>query len=86
MEDAAEDVSRSILDLDHVSDDPDFCAAAPLPDDVLQDLYGTTQPTREMVEQNMDFLEDVERGQGVYIILYKDDQADEVFFAGYSFD
>lgn len=86
MVDAAEDGTRSILDLDHVSGFPDFCAIAPLPDDALQNLYGTTQPTREMVERNMDFLEDVERGQGVYIILHKDGQSDEVFFAGYSFD
>jgi hypothetical protein len=65
MDDAAEEGTRSILDLDHVADDPDFCAVAPLPKDVLQSLYGTLQPTREMVEQNMDFLENVERGQGV---------------------
>lgn len=57
-----------------------------LPDDVLNDLYGTTQPTRAMVEQNMGFLEDVERGQGVYILLYRNGRPDEVFFAGYSFD
>src|SRR5689334_10690583 len=56
---ASEDGTRSILDLDHVSDIPDFCAVAPLSEDVLQALYGTTEPTREMVEQNMDFLEDV---------------------------
>jgi hypothetical protein len=85
-EDAAEDGTRSILDLDHVSDSPDFCAVAPLDDEVLLALYGTTTPTREMVEQDRDFLEDVERGQGVYIVLYRDGQPDEIFFAGYSFD
>lgn len=86
MEDADADGTRSILDLDHVADEPDFCAAAPLPDDVLLDLYGTTQPTRQAVEGNMDFLEDVERGQGVYVTLYRDGKPDELFFAGYSFD
>src|SRR4029434_4510636 len=69
MEEAAEDGTRSILDLDHVSEFPDFCAVAPLLGDTLEKLYGTTKPTREMVERNMDFLEDVERGQGVYIVL-----------------
>jgi hypothetical protein len=34
----------------------------------------------------MDFMEEVERGQGVYIILYRDGQPDEICFAGYSFD
>ena len=57
MEDADADGTRSILDLDHVSEFPDYCAVAPLADDVLEDLYGTTQPTHQMVDQNMDFLE-----------------------------
>ena len=86
MEDAAEDGTRSILDLDHVSDFPEYFAIAPLDDKVLLDLYGTTMPTHEMVEQEMDFLDDVERGQGVYIVLYRDGQPDEIFIAGYSFD
>jgi hypothetical protein len=86
MEAADADGTRSILDLDHVADEPDFCAVVPLADDVLEGLYGTTQPTREMVEHNMDFLEDVERGQGVYIIMYKNGKPDEICFAGYSFD
>ncbi len=86
MEDAAEDGTRSILDLMRVADDPDYFAVAPLPADVLQGLYGTAEPTREMVEDNMDFLEEVERGQGVYTLLYKEGRPEEIFFAGYSFD
>ncbi len=86
MENAAEDGTRSILDLDHVSEFPEFCAVAPLSANELQELYSTPQPTREMVEQNMDFLENVERGQGVYIVLYQDGQPREILFAGYSFD
>jgi hypothetical protein len=85
MEAADADGTRSILDLDHVADEPEFCAVAPLPDEVLEELYGTTQPTRAMVE-DIEFLEDVERGQGVYIILYRDGKRDEICFAGYSFD
>jgi hypothetical protein len=86
MEDADADGTRSILDLDHVAEEPEFCAVTPLPDEMLEELYGTTQPTRAMVEPNMDFLEDIERGHGVYIILYKDGKPDEICFAGYSFD
>ncbi len=52
----------------------------------MQDLFGKTRPTREMVEENEDLWEDLERGQGIYIVLYKDNQPDEIFFAGYSFD
>jgi hypothetical protein len=39
-----------------------------------------------MVEANMDFMEEIERGHGVYIILYLDGKPDEICFAGYSFD
>jgi hypothetical protein len=86
FEDADADGTRSILDIQCTGDAPDFGTAGPLPDEMLEDLYDTRQPTRAMVENNMDFLEDVERGHCVYIILYKDGQPDEIFFAGYSFD
>ncbi len=69
-----------------VSDEPDFRAVTALEDELLEELFGTTRPTREMVEENDDFWEDLERGQGIYIILYKDDQPSEIYFAGYSFD
>ena len=79
------DGTRSILDIDTVGASPDFGVAAPLGDAALEELYGTTEPTRAMVE-NMDFFEPIERGQAVYIILYKDGRPDELLFAGYSYD
>jgi hypothetical protein len=86
MEDSDADGTRSILDLDHISDEPEFCAATPLDEDYLQELYGTPRPTRAMLERNMDFFEEIDRGQGVYVVAYKDDRPDEILFAGYSFD
>ena len=86
MQDAAADGTRSILDIHAIAEEPDFGVAAPLPSEVLESFYGTAQPTREMVEQNMDFLEDVERGQCVYMVVYKGGKPSELFFAGYSFD
>ena len=83
---AAEEGTHSILDLDSVADEPDFCVAAPVPGETLRQLYGTTRPTRAQVEENPDFLQDVDRGHGVYILLYKDDKPDEIYFGGYSFD
>src|SRR5262249_32940981 len=80
------DRTRSILHLGHGSGQPQLCAATPMPDAPLPALFGTAHTTREMVENNHDFWEDLERGQGIYIVLYKDDQPDEIFFAGYSFD
>lgn len=86
MEDAAEDGTRSILDLMAVGEFPDFCVASRLPDDELLSLYGTTQPTREMIDSNLPFSDEMERGQGIYILVYKGGVPGEVFFAGYSFD
>lgn len=86
FEDADADGTRSILDMERVSDAPDYGAVAPLPDEDLLELFGTTRPTREMVDSNYDLFEALERGQGVYIVVYADDQPSGIFFAGYSFD
>jgi hypothetical protein len=86
MEDADADGTRSILDMEGISDTPDYGAVTPLPKETLFDLFGTDKPTREMVESNYDLLEEIERGQGVYIIVYEDEKPSEIFFAGYSYD
>ncbi len=80
------DGTASILDIMSVDEEPGFRAVAPLPQDEQIRLFGTDRPTREMIEQHMDFYEDIERGQGVYIIAYKDGNPSEIFFGGYSFD
>ena len=86
VEDSAEDGTRSILDMERVSDTPDDCAVAPLPDEGLLEFFGTTKPTRETVENSDELFESIERGQGVYIVVYTGDQPSGIFFAGYSFD
>ena len=78
--------TASILDVTHVSDKADFCAVRPLLDQELDLYFGTTRPTRETVEQNMEFFEAIERGQGVYIVVYLNGKPSEIFFGGYSFD
>lgn len=86
FEDADADGTRSILDMMKVSDSPEYCAVAPLPEEDLIELFGTDKPTHEMIEESDELYEALERGQGVYIIIYKDAQPSEIFFAGYSFD
>ncbi len=86
MENMDADGTGSILDMMHVGDQPDFFTVAPLPKDKLVELFGTDKPTRRMVEQNLEVYEEIQRGQGVYIISYKDDKPSEIFFGGYSFD
>ena len=39
-----------------------------------------------MVEESEELFEALERGQGVYIVIYDGGQPSEIFFAGYSFD
>lgn len=80
------DGTGSILDMMRVADVPDYFTVAPMPRKKQIELFGTDKPTREVIERNHDFYEDIERGQGVYLVAYKDDKPSEIFFAGYSFD
>ena len=78
-EEAAEDGTRSILDIEGISEERNFCVAAPLTEEELGEYFGTVHPTKEMISNNMDFLEDIDRGQCIYIVAYKDDQPSELF-------
>jgi len=86
MEAADADGTRSILDMERISDTPDDGAVVALPKEELIALFGTDKPTREMIEDNDDLFEMLERGQGVYVIAYQDDEPSQIYFAGYSFD
>jgi hypothetical protein len=92
----AESGTRSILDIMQITDEPDYFAACPLSSDHLMELFGTTQPTRDLIEQvligsgNRDFdwkfWEQIDRGQGRYIVVYENSEPRELFFAGMSWD
>ena len=86
LEASQEEGTRSILDIESVSEQPDYQAVCPLPDSVLIDYYATTKPTKESVLAKMDFFRNIERGQGIYIITFKDGKEDEILFAGVSFN
>jgi hypothetical protein len=86
MEDADADGTRSILDMERVSATHDYGAVTPVSGEILMELFGTDEPTREMVEENDDLFDELERGRGVYIVVYKGGQPSEIFFAGYSYD
>lgn len=80
------DGTASILDIMKIGEEPDYCVAARASDELLEELYGTTRPTHEMIEDGLDILSDVDRGQALYVVVYKDDKPSEIFFCGYSFD
>ena len=81
------DGTGSVLDMVcGIADEPGMATVCPLSDAALEDYFGTTRPTRQQVEANEDFFEDINRGEGIAIITYKDGQPSEICFAGYSFD
>lgn len=66
----------------------------PLSDLELVRCFGTTKPTREVIDDNLanaaeedeDLYQNINRGQGVYLIIYKDAKPDGIFFGGYTYD
>ena len=86
LEAAGEEGTRSILDISTVSDSPDFFCAAPLSEEELDELFGTTEPDLENVDGSEDLSDRIERGQCIYVICYKNGKPDGIYFTGYSFD
>jgi hypothetical protein len=86
LELAGEDGTRSILDIHSISDEPDFCCAAPLSAEQLEQYFGTQQPSKEMLQQSNEFWDDLDRGMARYVILFEGGTPKEIYFAGYSFD
>jgi hypothetical protein len=88
LERAAADGTHSILDITHVAEHPEFAAASPLDEELLDEGFGTQRPTREQVTP--DFLMRLggalERWQAFYFALYRDGRPSEYVFVGCSGD
>lgn len=83
------DGTHSILDIDHIASQPEDGAAIALPEELLMQYIGTDRPTKAMVETaqtKFDLCGYLERGQGIYIIIYQDGVPSEIFFSGHSGD
>ena len=79
--------TRSILDIDHVADDREMGATAPLPEGEVIDIFDTSRPTREVVEARLeDVFDIIDRGECVYLCVYEGEEPSELLFAGYSYD
>jgi hypothetical protein len=73
-----------------------FNTAFPLSTSELIELFGTEQPTHDMVqsvifgkarsEAAYTFWESIDRGTARYIHIYDEGEPSEIFFLGYSFD
>jgi hypothetical protein len=82
-----QDGAGSILDIDRISDKPDFGTVVPLSESELIDMFGTSQPGHAAIIEHRDELMQLrERWVGSYLIVYKDGQPDEIYFCGFSGD
>src|SRR5260221_771486 len=92
LEEQGESGTHSILDIQRVSDEPEFGAVSAMPSEELEALFGIDRPTRKMVEDKLgdyDLVEHPlvsERWQGVYFSVYRHGKPDALFFIGTSGD
>jgi hypothetical protein len=92
LENVNEDGTRSILDISQAARSPieddqmPFCTAFPLADADIVELFGSSRPTRQAVEENHAMWDLIARGSAIYVTLFDNDKPSEILFAGYSFD
>jgi hypothetical protein len=65
---------------------PHFSYVAPLSREQLIQYFGAEHPTHSKIASCYDFFDDIERGEGIYVIVYENNRPNEIFFAGYSYD
>jgi len=87
---AGESGTRSILDVDRIANAIACHAVAPLDEHSLRAAFGSSRPTREMVEKSLAESDSVfariDRGEAVYVLIYEHGLPAEILFAGWSFD
>lgn len=89
LEQSAEAGTHSILDIHCISPTPQPGAATLLSETQLQTLFGTTQPTKEMIqsaEQDGKLNNLCDRWQAVYLTVYEEGKPVEYVFVGVSGD
>jgi hypothetical protein len=82
------DGTRSILDVRAVAAEIAPGVTAPLGDDELVALFGSSRPssTELTAEREVALYERLTRGDSLYVVLYAGDEPAEVVFYGYSWD
>ena len=87
-----EEGTHSILDIEKVATEPGLRIITPMPKKKLIELFGTEQPTHDVVEKWSTRIDPphtkplYERWGGIYIIIYKNSQPIEIYFEGASGD
>jgi hypothetical protein len=80
--------THSIIDMTGVGQAPADGVVAPVPDKVLDDIFGTRQPSVAAVEAaiDRDLIDDFGRDRGAYLIAYDGETPAFVYFVGHSGD
>jgi hypothetical protein len=78
--------TRSILDMIRVAAAPDFGTVAPLDEAEIMDLFGAAKPTAADIARSDALFDHIERGQGLYVVVYENGAPSQIYFAGYSYD
>ncbi len=80
--------THSVIDMGSVSDVADMFAVAPVPDEVLDDLFGTRTPSTDAVAEvaATGELDLYDRWHGTYVIGYRGVTPEAIFFVGHSGD
>jgi hypothetical protein len=89
QEQNVEDGTHSILDIELITDIPDYGTASPLTPDQLLEVFGTKRPSLERVIEKAragELARFRQRWQGLYVIAYNNGEPSDIFFCGYSGD
>ena len=76
-----------------MSEEPEFAAVTPMSPERIREIFGTDQPTRQMVERKRGYPELTEDNplanegwQGAFFTVYADGEPLEIYFVGSSGD
>lgn len=89
QEQNAEEGTHSILDIELITEVPQFGAASPLTTEQLMQVFGTPHPSLEKIIEKAKAFELSHfrgLGEGLYIIAYTKGTPTDIFFSGYSGD
>ncbi|MBV1850731.1 hypothetical protein [Catellatospora tritici] len=80
--------THSVIDMTDVAAEPEFGAVAPVPDELLDQVFGTRRPTPAAVRQAVaeHAVNGFGRWYGAYIIAYEEATPAEISFFGWSGD
>jgi hypothetical protein len=87
LERGGEEGTNSILDMTRVAKRRTDSVVAPLTPRTILKLFGTAQPTeKDWWDNYLAVWDELERGQGIFVVLYNDGQPNKIAFAGFGWD